>query len=59
MIAHDFAGFGRSDKPAELADHTLRLHVDTVAGFVEALDLRRITLVVHDWGDCSALLRCQ
>jgi len=55
VIAPDFAGFGRSDKPAELADHTLQLHVDTVAGLVEALDLRRATLVVHDWGGLIGL----
>ena len=27
VIAADFTGFGRSDKPAELGDHTLQLHV--------------------------------
>jgi pimeloyl-ACP methyl ester carboxylesterase len=50
VVAADFTGFGRSDKPAELGDHTLQLHVDTVVSLVEALDLCRTTLVVHDWG---------
>jgi haloalkane dehalogenase len=55
VIAPDLAGFGRSDKPADLADHTLHLHVDVVAGFVEALDLRDVTVVVHDWGGLIGL----
>jgi haloalkane dehalogenase len=55
VIAADFAGFGRSDKPAELGDHTLQLHVDTVVSLVEALDLCRTTLVVHDWGGLIGL----
>ncbi len=55
LIAPDLAGFGRSDKPAELADHTLQLHVDIVAGFFDLLDLREVTLVVHDWGGLIGL----
>ncbi|HUY20972.1 MAG TPA: haloalkane dehalogenase [Acidimicrobiales bacterium] len=49
-IAADNIGFGRSDKPAEPTDYTLERHVQWVASFVDALDLRDATLVVHDWG---------
>jgi pimeloyl-ACP methyl ester carboxylesterase len=49
-VAFDHMGFGRSEKPRHLAAYTLRRHVDNMLGFVEALDLRDLTLVVHDWG---------
>lgn len=47
-IAPDLIGMGKSDKPDlayRFADHAA--HVD---GFIEALDLKNLTLVVHDWG---------
>jgi haloalkane dehalogenase len=48
-IAPDHLGFGLSDKPRDAPlrpeDHAARL-----AALVEALDLRDITLVVHDFG---------
>ena len=55
VVAPDLVGFGRSDKPANLDDYTYALHHDTVAGFIEALDLRRITLVCQDWGGLLGL----
>ena len=48
VIAPDLIGMGRSDKP-EL-EYRLVDHVRYVEGFIEALGLRRLTLVVHDWG---------
>jgi len=54
-VAPDFAGFGRSDKPASRDDYTYQLHVDVVTAFVERLDLRDITLVCHDWGGLIGL----
>jgi haloalkane dehalogenase len=50
VIAPDLLGFGRSDKPTDRAFYTYDRHVATVTAFVETLDLRRVTLVVHDWG---------
>ena len=55
VVAPDLVGFGRSDKPAERADYTYALHHDTVAGFIKALDLQRITLVCQDWGGLIGL----
>jgi haloalkane dehalogenase len=49
-VAPDLIGFGRSDKPAERSDYTYQRHVDWMAAFVEAVDLRDITLVCQDWG---------
>ncbi|MEZ4728473.1 MAG: haloalkane dehalogenase [Caldilineaceae bacterium] len=48
VIAPDLIGMGESDKPA--IDYTFAEHSEYVDGFIEALDLTNITLVVHDWG---------
>lgn len=47
-IAPDLIGMGKSDKP-KLA-YRFFDHYKYVEGFVEALKLRNITLVIHDWG---------
>jgi haloalkane dehalogenase len=49
-IAPDFAGFGRSDKPVDPAWYGVERYVAHTSGLLEELDLRDITLVVHDWG---------
>ena len=49
-IAPDYFGFGRSDKPTERAWYSYERHVASITRLVEHLDLRRITLVVQDWG---------
>ena len=55
VLAPDFVGFGRSDKFTEQAEYSFDLHTETLRGFVEALDLRDVTLVVHDWGGLVGL----
>jgi haloalkane dehalogenase len=50
VVAPDYLGFGRSDKPTEIGSYTYDLHVDSIKALVEKLDLRRITVVVQDWG---------
>ena len=55
VVAPDFFGFGRSDKPADDAVYTYRFHRDSLLALVERLDLRRITLVVQDWGGILGL----
>lgn len=47
-IAVDLIGMGRSDKPD--LDYTYADHARYVNGFIEALGLEDLTLVVHDWG---------
>jgi haloalkane dehalogenase len=54
-LAMDFVGFGRSDKLSERSDYSFRLHLETLKAFIQALDLRRLTLVVHDWGGLIGL----
>ena len=55
VVAPDFIGFGRSDKPAERSDYTYARHVDWLKSFLDALDLRAITLVCQDWGGLIGL----
>jgi len=55
-VAPDLVGFGRSDKPAEPADHSYARHVEWVRALAfEALDLREVTLVGQDWGGLIGL----
>ncbi len=49
VLAPDHLGCGLSDKPSG-ARYDLAAHVERLERFVLALDLSRITLVVHDWG---------
>ncbi|MFN7135157.1 MAG: alpha/beta fold hydrolase, partial [Myxococcales bacterium] len=49
-VAPDHVGFGLSDKPLDDAYYSPERHVQNLTRFVEALDLRDLTLVVHDWG---------
>ena len=55
VLAPDLFGFGKSDKFTERADYSYKMHRDAVAGFIEALDLRDITLVCQDWGGLLGL----
>lgn len=55
VVAPDMIGFGRSDKPAEVADHTYARHLDWTRAFLDALDLRDVTLFCQDWGGLLGL----
>lgn len=55
VIAPDFAGFGRSDKPSDEAVYTFTFHRRIMLDLIEALDLRDIVLVVQDWGGLIGL----
>ncbi len=55
-VAPDLVGFGRSDKPARVEDHSYARHVEWVRALVfDVLDLRDITLVGQDWGGLLGL----
>jgi len=49
VVVPDHVGCGLSDKPQDYA-YTLAQHGENVTALVQALGLRDITLVVHDWG---------
>jgi len=56
VVAPDLVGFGRSDKPADRADHTYARHVAWMSELVvDRLRLRRITLFGQDWGGLIGL----
>jgi len=55
VIAMDFIGFGRSDKFTEREAYTFKMHLDTLMGFIKAMNLEQITVVVQDWGGLIGL----
>ncbi len=55
VVAMDFLGFGRSDKPRDRQDYSFQMHKDTLVSFIEVLDLTGINLVVQDWGGLIGL----
>lgn len=55
VVAPDFFGFGRSDKPVDEGVYTFGFHRGSLMRFVEKLDLRNVTLVCQDWGGILGL----
>jgi haloalkane dehalogenase len=49
-VVPDLAGWGRSDKPIDPSWHSLERHVELTASLLEELDLRDVSLVLHDFG---------
>ncbi|MEM7560023.1 MAG: alpha/beta fold hydrolase, partial [Planctomycetota bacterium] len=54
VIAVDHIGCGMSDKPQKYA-YCLERHIGNLTRLIETLDLKRITLLVHDWGGAIGL----
>jgi haloalkane dehalogenase len=55
-IAVDLVGFGRSDKPTEMADHSYARHVGWVrAALEDGLGLEGVTVLGQDWGGLIGL----
>lgn len=48
-VVPDHMGCGMSDKPQEY-DYSLETHIQNTYKLIKFLDLKRIILVVHDWG---------
>jgi tRNA(adenine34) deaminase len=55
VVAPDLIGFGRSDKPKKESAHSFAFHRQTLLDLIDWLDLKRIVLVVHDWGGILGL----
>ena len=55
VVAPDFFGFGRSDKPADEEVYTFDFHRNMLISFIEHLKLTNITLVCQDWGGILGL----
>lgn len=52
-IAPDLIGMGQSDKPD--IDYRVFDHIVYIDAFIEALDLKNITLIMHGWGSVVGL----
>jgi haloalkane dehalogenase len=50
VVAPDYFGFGRSDKPTRIEDYTYDFQYASIERLALALDLRDATVVVQDWG---------
>ncbi len=55
VVAPDYYGFGRSDKPVDDAVYTFDFHRDSMINFIHNLDLKNIILVCQDWGGLIGL----
>jgi len=55
VVAPDLVGFGRSDKPARRQDHSYGNQVAWMDAWLQAIDLRKITLFCQDWGSLIGL----
>ena len=55
VIAPDFLGFGRSDKPVDDATYTFDFHRNMLLRLIERLNLTGINLVCQDWGGLLGL----
>lgn len=50
VVAPDYFGFGRSDKPTRIEDYSYDFHYTSIERFADELDLHAVTVVVQDWG---------
>jgi haloalkane dehalogenase len=55
VVAPDFVGFGRSDKPTDASVYTFDFHRAMLLALIDRLDLRNIRLVCQDWGGLLGL----
>jgi haloalkane dehalogenase len=56
VICPDLVGFGRSDKPIRIEDHTYARHVEWIRAVAfDVLNLQQVTLVGQDWGGLIGL----
>lgn len=54
IVAPDHVGCGLSDKPQDYP-YVLSQHVANLRRLIDELDLRRVTLLAHDWGGAIGL----
>jgi haloalkane dehalogenase len=55
VVAPDFIGFGKSDKPGARSDYSYANHVAWLKALLDGLDLTNITLFCQDWGGLIGL----
>ena len=55
VVAPDWLGFGRSDKPVDDGVYTFHFHRNMMVALIEGLELHNVTLVCQDWGGLLGL----
>ena len=55
VVAPDYFGFGRSDKPVQDDVYQFDFHRGSLMAFIEQLDLSNVILVCQDWGGLLGL----
>ena len=55
VVAPDFIGFAKSDKPVDKSVYTYQQHMDWMAAFLRKMNLKNITLFCQDWGGLIGL----
>ncbi len=55
VLAPDFVGFGKSDKPSERSSYTYASHVAWMSAWLEGLDIQGANLFCQDWGGLIGL----
>ena len=55
VIAPDWLGFGKSDKPVDDSVYTYYFHRNMLIALIERLHLKQLTLVCQDWGGLLGL----
>lgn len=58
VIAPDLRGFGETTAPPRTADYHIDLLVGDVIGVLDALGVRKVRLVGHDWGSAICWQTC-
>ena len=55
VVAIDLPGFGKSDKPLKKEFFTFNNYRDIILTFIDKLNLKNVTLVLHEWGGTLGL----
>lgn len=55
VLAPDLAGFGKSDKPARIADYSYHLHFEILKDFIIHTKAEKLVLICQDWGGILGL----
>lgn len=50
VIAIDMRGYGESEKKKKVKSYEMHLLVEDINNFIKALDVKKFTIVAHDWG---------
>ena len=55
VISIDLPGFGRSDKPLNKEFYNFNVYRNVILSFINNLNLKNITLLLHEWGGTLGL----